>query len=112
MYTIGLGTNGTASFPYAKDPRTGQLLFRPSQVEIDEDLLKYIADQTEGKYFRATDNSKLKAIYNEINKLEKTEIEEFKYYNYQEKYRILVILGGILILFELLLRNTIFRSFI
>uniref|UniRef100_UPI003569A249 vWA domain-containing protein n=1 Tax=Lutibacter sp. TaxID=1925666 RepID=UPI003569A249 len=88
VYTIGLGTNGMASFPYAKDPRTGELLFRNLPVEIDEALLKYIAKQTEGKYFRATDNSKLKAIYNEINKLEKTEIEEFKYYNYQEDYRI------------------------
>jgi len=89
VYTIGLGTNGTASFPYAKDPRTGKLLFRSSPVEIDEELLRYIANETEGKYFRATDNSKLKAIYNEINKLEKTEIEEFKYYNYEEKYRLL-----------------------
>jgi Ca-activated chloride channel family protein len=112
VYTIGIGTNGTASFPYAKDPKTGQLLFRNSPVEIDEDLLKYIANETEGKYFRATDNTKLKAIYEEINKLEKTEIEEFKYYNYEEKYRLLVILAGFLILIEVLLRNTIFRSFI
>ncbi|PCH53318.1 MAG: aerotolerance regulator BatA, partial [Flavobacteriaceae bacterium] len=79
VYTIGLGTNGTASFPYAKDPRTGKLLFRSSPVEIDENLLQYIAKETGGKYFRATDNLKLKAIYNEINKLEKTEVEEFKY---------------------------------
>ena len=112
VYTIGLGTNGTASFPYAKDPQTGKLLFRSSPVEIDEALLKYIAKETEGKYFRATDNSKLKAIYEEINKLEKTEIEEFKYYNYQERYRILVILAGLSILLEVLLRNTIFKSFI
>jgi len=112
VYTIGLGTNGTASFPYAKDPRTGKLLFRPSTVEIDEDLLKYIAKETEGKYFRATNNLKLKAIYEEINKLEKTEIEEFKYYNYQEKYRLLLLLAGGLILIELLLKYTIFRSFI
>jgi len=112
VYTIGLGTNGTASFPYAKDPKTGKLLFRNSPVEIDEDLLKYIAKETEGKYFRATDNMKLKAIYNEINKLEKTEIEEFKYYNYQEKYRLLVIIAGFLILIEMGLRQTIFRSFI
>ena len=112
VYTIGLGTNGTASFPYAKDPKTGNLLFRSSPVEIDEELLQYIAKETEGKYFRATDNSKLKAIYEEINKLEKTEIEEFKYYNYQEKYRILVLLAGFLILIEVFLKNTIFRSFI
>ncbi len=112
VYTIGLGTNGTASFPYAKDPQTGKLLFRNSPVEIDEDLLKYIAKETEGKYFRATDNLKLKAIYEEINKLEKTEIEEFKYYNYQEKYRLLVLLAGLLILIEFVLKNTLFRSFI
>jgi len=112
VYTIGLGTNGTASFPYSKDPRTGQLLFRNSPVEIDEELLKYIATETEGKYFRATDNLKLKAIYDEINKLEKTEIEEFKYYNYTERYRILVLLAGLFIVIEALLRNTLFKSFI
>ena len=112
VYTIGLGTNGTASFPYAKDPRTGKLLFRSSPVEIDEELLQYIAKETEGQYFRATDNTKLKAIYEEINKLEKTEIEEFKYYNYQEKYRILVLIAGLLLLIEVFLKNTIFKSFI
>tara|TARA_R110001583_G_scaffold36657_1_gene120679 strand:- start:1548 stop:2552 length:1005 start_codon:yes stop_codon:yes gene_type:complete len=112
VYTIGLGTNGTASFPYAKDPKTGQLLFRSSPVEIDEELLQYIAKETGGTYFRATDNSKLKAIYDEINKLEKTEIEEFKYYNYQEKFRLLVLLAGFLIFIEMLLKHTIFKSFI
>tara|TARA_R110001583_G_scaffold23999_2_gene87998 strand:- start:337 stop:1341 length:1005 start_codon:yes stop_codon:yes gene_type:complete len=112
VYTIGLGTNGTASFPYAKDPKTGKLLFRSSPVEIDEELLQYIAKETGGTYFRATDNSKLKAIYDEINKLEKTEIEEFKYYNYQEKYRLLVLLAGLFILIEMLLKHTIFKSFI
>lgn len=77
VYTIGLGTNGMADFPAFKDPITGQLQFRMQQVEIDEDLLKHIAKETEGKYFRATDNTKLKAVYDEINKLEKTKIEEF-----------------------------------
>jgi len=112
VYTIGLGTNGTASFPYAKDPRTGKLLFRNSPVEIDEGLLKYIAKETGGRYFRATDNTKLKAIYNEINKLEKTKIDEFKYYNYDEKYRQLVWLALFLIALEFVLKNTIFKSFI
>ena len=51
-------------------------------------------------------------IYDEINKLEKTEIEEKKYYNYEEKYRPLILLAGLLLLIELLLRNTIFRSFV
>ena len=112
VYTIGIGTNGMADFPYSKDPRTGKLQFRKQQVEIDEELLKFIATETEGQYFRATDNSKLQEIYDEIDKLEKTKIEEFKYYNYQEKYRFLVFIAGSLLLLEFLLRNTLFRSFI
>ena len=112
VYTIGIGTNGMADFPSRKDPTTGRLLFSKQQVEIDEDLLKYIATETEGKYFRATDNSKLKAIYDEINKLEKTKIEEFKYYNYQELYRTLVLLALALLVLEFTLKNTIFKSFI
>ncbi len=111
VYTIGLGTNGTALFPYAKDAN-GNLLFRNAPVEIDEKLLKFIAEETAGQYFRATDNEKLASIYDEINKLEKTEIEEFKYTNYDEEYRPLVLLAGFLVLFEMTLRFTIFRSFI
>ena len=80
--------------------------------DIDEELLKYIAAETEGKYFRATGNRKLEAIYDEINKLEKTEIEEFKYYNYQEKFRPLLMMAGFLILMEMMLRFTVYRSFI
>jgi len=112
VYTVGIGTNGMADFPWSKDPRTGQLNFRKQQVEIDEDLLKEIASETNGKYFRATDNTSLKEIYDEIDKLEKTKIEEFKYYNYQERYRSLVLLAIGLLLFEFLLRNTLFKSFI
>jgi len=111
VYTIGLGTNGTALFPVAKD-LYGKLIFRNAPVEIDEDLLKYIAKETGGQYFRATGNKKLESIYNEINKLEKTKIEEFKYYNFEEKYRPLVLLAGFLILLEMLLKFTIYRSFI
>ena len=86
VYTIGIGTNGMADFPWSKDPRTGKLNFRKQQVEIDEKLLQEIATATEGTYFRATDNESLKEIYDEIDTLEKTKIEEFKYYNYQEKF--------------------------
>ncbi len=112
VYTIGIGTNGMAPFPYARDPRTGKISFRNQQVEIDEDLLKFVAKETDGKYFRATNNNKLKAIYDEIDKLEKTKIEEFKYYNYTEQFRFWVILAGILLLLEFILKNTIFKSFI
>ncbi len=111
-YTIGIGTNGMADFPYNIDPRTGKINFIKQKVEIDEALLKEIATETQGKYFRATNNESLKEIYDEIDKLEKTKIEEFKYYNYQEKYRIFVFLGLGFLLLEFLLRNTLFKSFI
>lgn len=110
-YTIGLGTNGMALSPIAINPN-GTFRYGRQQVEIDEDLLKEIAEVTGGKYFRATNNKKLAEIYDEINKLEKTEIEEKKYYNYDEKYRPLVILAGLLLLIEIILKNTIFRSFV
>lgn len=111
VYTIGLGTNGTALFPVAKD-LNGKLIFRNAPVEIDEELLRFIAKETDGKYFRATGNKKLESIYNEINKLEKTKIEEFKYYNYQERYRPIIFLAGFLIMLEMILRFTVYRSFI
>ncbi|MBT8246107.1 VWA domain-containing protein, partial [Winogradskyella sp.] len=111
VYTIGLGTNGMALSPVRINPN-GSFQYGRQQVEIDEDLLKEIAEVTGGKYFRATNNKKLAEIYDEINKLEKTEIEEKKYYNYEEKYRPLILLAGLLLLIEILLRNTIFRSFV
>ncbi|MBN9284611.1 MULTISPECIES: VWA domain-containing protein [Flavobacterium] len=111
VYTIGIGTNGMAEFPYAIAPN-GQFLFRMMQVEIDEKLMKEIAATTNGKYFRATSNKSLENIYNEINKLEKTEIEEMKYFNYDEKYRPFVFFALGLLVLEILLRKTVFRSFI
>jgi len=110
-YTIGLGTNGMALSP-VQILSNGNFQYGRVQVEIDEELLKEIAEVTGGKYFRATNNKKLAEIYDEINKLEKTEIEEFKFYNYEEKYRPLVLLAGFLLLLEFLLKNTVFRSFI
>ncbi|OYX27905.1 MAG: aerotolerance regulator BatA [Flavobacteriales bacterium 32-35-8] len=111
VYTIGLGTNGMALSPVSIDAR-GELQYARVQVEIDEALLKEIAKVTGGLYFRATNNQKLEEIYNEINKLEKTEIEEFKYSNYEELYRPLVLLALGLLLLEFLLRHTLFRSFV
>ena len=110
-YTIGLGTNGNALSPIAYNA-DGSFRYGMRQVEIDEDLLEEIADLTGGEYFRATDNEKLEEIYDEINKLEKTEIEEFKYYKYDEKFRPLILFAGLLVLLEWFLRNTVFRSFI
>lgn len=110
-YTIGLGSNGRARAPVGLLPN-GKFQYGMTKVEIDEDLLKEIAEKTGGLYFRATDNKKLEEIYGEINKLEKTEIEEFKYFNYNEKFRPLVLLALVLILIEWFLKNTLFRSFI
>ena len=110
-YTIGLGTNGNALSPISYNA-DGSYRYGMRQVEIDEDLLKEIATATGGQYFRATDNEKLEAIYDEINKLEKTEVEEFKYTTYEEKFRPWALLAGALLLLEWILRNTLFRSFI
>ena len=111
VYTIGIGTNGNAMFPYAYAPNGG-FLFRMMPVEIDVNLLKTIARNTGGKYFRASSNSKLETIYKEINKLETTEIQELKFYDYDEQYRLFVWIAGILVLLEVALRNTVYRSFI
>ena len=111
VYTIGLGTNGTALSPIALRP-DGGFQYGNIKVEIDEALLKEIAEKTGGLYFRATDNQKLEEIYDEINKLEKTDVEEIKYTNHDEKFRPFVIGAGLLLLFELLLRYTVFRSFV
>ena len=100
-----------APFPYAKSPN-GQFLYQNMKVEIDEKLMKEIAKTTDGKYFRATSNAKLKEIYTEINKLEKTEVEEKKFFNYDEKYQPLVWLALFLLFVEVLLKNTVFRGLV
>ncbi|WP_414826854.1 vWA domain-containing protein [Aureitalea sp. L0-47] len=111
VYTIGLGTNGMAQSPIGIRP-DGSFQYGSIQVEIDEELLKEIATTTGGQYFRATSTTKLNEIYDEINKLEKTDIEEFKYTNYEEKFRPLVLLALGLLGLEFLLRYTLFRSFV
>ena len=111
IYTIGIGTNGMALYPVGADS-DGKFIYANRQVEIDENLLIEIADITGGKYFRANNNNKLEEIYSEINKLEKSDIEEFKYYNREEKYRFYVLLAIIFLTTELTLKYTLFRSFI
>ena len=111
VYTIGIGTNGNAMFPNALAPN-GDFLYKMMPVEIDTKLLQSIAIKTGGKYFRATSNDKLESIYDEINKLETTEIKELKFYDYDEKFRFFAVLAGLFLLIEVILRNTIYRSFI
>lgn len=111
VYTIGIGTNGRALFPYAKQAN-GTFLYQMMNVEIDEALMKEIAKKTDGIYYRATSNEKLEAIYNNINTLEKTEIKEKKFTNYNELFRPLLLVACGLLVLEVLLKNTILRGFI
>lgn len=110
-YTIGVGTKGTAPTPAAYDFQ-GNLVYRNLPVSIDEELLRKIADQTGGRYFRATDNNKLKEIYSEIDKLEKTKLQELKFYSYDEKFDQYVLIAFILFGLEMILRYTVLKSFI
>tara|TARA_B100000524_G_scaffold346848_1_gene247726 strand:- start:682 stop:1680 length:999 start_codon:yes stop_codon:yes gene_type:complete len=111
IYSIGLGTNGLALSPVGYDSR-GKFNYANVQVEIDEKLLTQISDMTGGKYFRATNNNRLKEIYSDIDKLEKTEIEEFRYYSKDEKFRYFLFPAIILIVIEIIMKLTILRSFI
>lgn len=111
VYTIGLGSNGMASSPIGIRP-DGGFQYGNVPVEIDEALLKEIAKITGGQYFRATSTTKLSEIYDEINKLEKTDIEEFRYTNYNEMFRPWTLLALGFLGFDLLLRYTLFKSFV
>jgi Ca-activated chloride channel family protein len=111
VYTIGIGTNGRALFPVRKG-FAGEWEYQLMDVELDEALMKTIAQKTDGKYFRATDNQKLQAIYNEINKLEKSEIKENKFTNYLELYRPFALIALVMLFLEMVLKNTILKGFI
>jgi Ca-activated chloride channel family protein len=106
-YTIGVGTQGMAPYPF-QTPFGIQ--YQNVPVEIDESLLQKIAEQTGGKYFRATDNRKLKAIYEEIDKLEKTKIEVLQFHKHKEEFYSAAMIAGILGLIEVLLSLTVFRK--
>lgn len=107
IYTIGVGTHGEAPYP---SPTPYGIQYRNLPVEIDEPTLKQIASITGGQYFRATDNASLKAIYQEIDQMEKTKISVQQYSKKQEEYLPLALLVFALILAELLLRNTLLRN--
>ena len=109
VYTIGIGTEGKALSPVARYP-DGSYEYDYVNVEIDEQVLTSIATMTGGKYFRATGNSKLKEIYKEIDKLEKTKFEEKNFTNREEKFFVYALIAGIAFLLELILKYTFFRS--
>lgn len=107
VYTIGVGTRGMAPYP-VKTPFGIQ--YQDMEVNIDEAMLQQVAKMTDGKYFRATNNKKLRDIYKEIDKLEKSRIEVREYKKYQEEYFIFALLAAIFLLSEIILRNTVLRS--
>ncbi|MEH0008373.1 MAG: VWA domain-containing protein [Flavobacteriales bacterium] len=109
VYTIGVGSNGYARMPAIN--RDGSLVYTRAQVEIDEALLKEIAQITGGQYFRATNNERFQEIYAYIDKLEQTEYREFKYYNYVENFRPLVSLALFFLVVEIALRWSVFKTF-
>lgn len=107
IYTIGVGTNGTA--PYPMQPYAGtQYVNVP--VEIDEKTLTEIAGTTNGNYFRATSNSKLKEVYQEIDKLEKTKLNVKEFSKREEEYQVFAWIAFFCILLELLLRNSVLKK--
>lgn len=103
IYTIGVGTNGTAPYPYG-----GQVVNVP--VEIDETTLNKIATITDGNYYRATSNSKLKEVYEKIDKLERTKLNVKEFSTREEEFQIFAFIAFVTLLLELLLRNTILKK--
>lgn len=109
VYTIGVGTEGFAPFPVQL--ASGRVTTQMQKVNIDEKLLRAIASETGGLYFRARDNESLQQIYGEIDKLERSRIEFTTIHHAAEKFHPFLIAAALLLLLELLLRYTVFRRF-
>ena len=107
VYTIGVGTMGLA--PYPAVDMFGNITYVKQKVEIDEKTLTAMAEMTGGKYFRATDNAKLKAIYDEINQLEKSKVEVFEHISYHELFLHWVLAALGLLVLEFLLSNLVLK---
>lgn len=108
VYTVGIGTQGQAPYPFLD--QFGNKHYQNVDVEIDEDVLTQIATQTDGRYFRATNNKRLQEVYEQIDQLEKSKIETTEYSKKNEEYLMLVLAGLALLAVELLMRNTILRT--
>ena len=108
VYTIGIGSLGQAPFPQADV--FGRIRYQMREVKIDEPLLEEIAAMTDGQYFRATDNESLTTIYNEIDQLEKTIIEETQFERKNEEYFTLTLIALGLLALEFVFRNLILNS--
>lgn len=108
VYTIGIGTNGYALFPTSQD-LFGDIVFTEQEVKIDETALREVAQTTGGKYFRATSNSSLQRVYDEINQLEKSDVKSSKMYNYTEYFRIFLWIALATLIVDALLRWVFYK---
>lgn len=107
IYTIGVGTNGEAPYPY---PTAFGIQYVNMPVEIDEQVLTSIASTTNGNYFRATSNTKLKEVYQEIDKLEKTKLNVKEFSRREDRYQIFALIAFLCVLVEILLRTTVLKK--
>jgi Ca-activated chloride channel family protein len=108
VYTIGVGTHGTA--PYPVRDAFNRIYYEQMEVEIDEDILRQISAMTSGDYFRATSNLKLREIYSKIDVLEKSKINVHHYSRRYEEFRMFAVSALILLILEILLRITVLRT--
>src|SRR5262245_32413091 len=108
VYTIGVGTRGTAPMP--QTDVFGRTVYVQTPVDIDEDTLKAISQKTGGKYYRADNAEALRQIYAEIDRLEKTEVEVKKFQRYRELFPWPVLAGFVVLLLEIILANTVWRK--
>jgi Ca-activated chloride channel family protein len=109
VYTIGIGKQGTAPYPVGKN-QWGQTMYRQMAVDIDEETLTKIAQQTHGKYYRADTADTLRRIYEDIDRLETTEVEVKKYEHYDELFGHVAIGGLAALLLEMILAQTVWRK--
>lgn len=108
LYCIGVGSDGKAMGPVNRNLR-GEYIFGPVDVKIDEELLQQISQMTGGKYFRALDENSLINIYNEIDKLEKTEIETTIFKKYRDLFRNYLLAGIFFVLLHIIIKHFIIR---
>jgi Ca-activated chloride channel family protein len=108
VYTIGLGTNGMAPYPFRTS--FGSVAYQNVEVKIDEKTMKEVAKLTGGQYFRATNTRSLEAIYEEIDQLEKSKIEVTEYRKKKEEFFPFALAAVLLLVVEFSLRNTLYRS--
>jgi len=108
VYTIGVGTDGYAPTPVSTPMG---IVMQNEKVAIDEKLLRNIADETGGKYFRATDNQSLQSIYASIDRLEKSKVEIITFRRFTEKFYPFIFAAMAMLLLEIILRFTLFKKF-